>query len=132
MLFAHLPRDYPAENSIYYGETLRSSEIDLLRTYKGFEAGAPKASSNSSAETIDARRVDAKEFVVSLYSDLKRPSNQRGGLPPPSLPADPRSLKIALRMSGSDRNTGLGKVVGRCRRVHVLQEVEQILDLELS
>ena len=38
VLFAHLPRDYPAENSIYYDETLRSSGIGLLCTYRGLEA----------------------------------------------------------------------------------------------
>src|SRR5918999_5041934 len=35
VLFSHLPRDYLAENSIYYDETLRSSGIGLLCTYKG-------------------------------------------------------------------------------------------------
>jgi hypothetical protein len=39
VLFAHLPHDYPAENSIYYSETLRSSGIGLVCMYKGLEAG---------------------------------------------------------------------------------------------
>src|SRR5215208_7528035 len=31
---AHLPRDYPSENSIYYDETLRNFGIGLLCTYR--------------------------------------------------------------------------------------------------
>src|ERR671921_1080679 len=51
VLFAHLPRDYPAENSIYYGETLPSYGTDLLCVRIRASKRVAKAT-RSSAKTI--------------------------------------------------------------------------------
>ncbi len=76
MLFSHLPRDYPAENSIYYGETLRISRIGLLCTYKGLKTDRKTATRELEALSTRAERLASlkleAEAPIEAYSEKAR------------------------------------------------------------